>query len=142
LLGGTAGAVANVLSPVATATGTVACASGGCQQAQKAVDYTARYGNSLGTKMNQVSQNLQGLEYDFGGHAIRRIAERIGVGNEGQVVNVLNNAKPFGYFHDGMQKLGYYDSVSKIFIGQIKDSGNITTIITNASQKYVNGLIK
>jgi hypothetical protein len=141
-VGAGAGAISYVLAPPVVATGTTACVSGGCQQAQKAVDYTARYGNDLGSKMNQVANNLENTEYNFGDHAIRRIAERVGVGNESKVLNTLNNAKPFEYFHDNIDKLGYYDAQARIFVGQIKSNGNITTIITNASEKYVKGLIK
>jgi hypothetical protein len=36
----------------------------------------------------------------------------------------------------------FYDAQARIFVGQIKSNGNITTIITNASEKYVKGLIK
>ena len=92
--------------------------------------------------MNQVSQNLKNSPYDFSDHAVMRIAQRVGVGNEGKLTNILENVKPIEYFHEGVQKLGYYDAAVKTFIGQIKDTGTITTVITEATQNYVNNLIK
>ena len=110
-----------------------------CGQGQKSIDYTAQFGSQLGSQMNQVSKNLGKNSGQFSTHAIQRIAQRIGVGNENTVLSTLKK-QPFEYLHDGASKMGYYDAASRIFVGQIKDTGKITTVITNASQKYVNNL--
>ncbi len=114
-----------------------------CGQVDKAVqalDYTTRYGTQLGSKMNQVAQNLEGQPYKFSEHSIERIAQKVGVGNESKVLNTLQQ-KPFEYFHEGANKLGYYNEATKIFVAQAKDSGVITTVINNVSKNYINNLI-
>ena len=112
------------------------------QSGQKIIDYTSQFGMNLGAKMNQVAQNLRGTQYKFSDHSIMRIAQKLGVGNEGRITNMLANIKPFEYFHEGIQKLGYYDPLSQIFIGQIKDTQLITTVITTVSKNYINNLLK
>ncbi len=78
--------------------------------------------------------------YDFSYHAIQRIAQRnIDVL---KVFDILRNTKPFEYFHEGVMKRGYYDKSSKVFIGQIKSSRTITTVIDNVEQSYINNLLK
>jgi RHS repeat-associated protein len=109
-------------------------------QGNRIANYTSNFGPQLGSKMNQVASNLGNTSYKFTDHAIMRIAQRVGVGNESKVINALN-MKPFQYFHEGVQKLGYYDPSSKILVGQVKSSSAITTIITNVSKNYVNNLI-
>jgi RHS repeat-associated protein len=105
------------------------------QQLDRAADYVGRYGPELGSKMNQISNRLGDKDYDE--HAILRMAERnVSVD---RVENLLHT-KPFEYFHDGQTKLGYYDEASKLFVAQSK-AGHVITVISNASQKYVNGLI-
>ncbi len=100
-----------------------------------------RFGAQLGSKMNQVAKNLEGQAYEFTDHAIQRIAQKIGVGNENQVLNTLKN-KPFDYFHDGVEKLGYIDNKTKTFVGQVKDSKIITTVINNISNNYKKNLLQ
>lgn len=108
---------------------------------KSAADYTANYGTSLGSKMNQVASNLEGQPYNFSTHSIRRIAEKVGVGNEGQVLKTLKQ-QPFNYSQEGVKKLGYIDNATKTFVGQVKDATKtITTVITNIGKNYKNNLI-
>jgi hypothetical protein len=100
-----------------------------------------RFGPQLGAKMNQVANNLSGEVYKFSDHSIERIVQKIGVGNEVKVLDALKT-QPFEYFHDGLEKLGYIDSVTRTFVGQIKDSKVITTVINNVGKNYKNNLIK
>jgi RHS repeat-associated protein len=123
-------------------TACIAFCGAAVQTGQKVIDYTSRFGPDLGSKMNQVSRNLSDSGYNFSDHSVKRIAERIGVGNERNVLNVLQNSKPFNYFHEGSNKIGYYDQASKMFVGKAADTGKITTIITNASKNYIKNLIK
>jgi RHS repeat-associated protein len=116
-----------------------ACNPAAQQGFKSAVDYTTTYGNSLGSKMNQVANNLEGSEYNFSDHSIMRIAQRVGPGNEKLVTDALNS-KSFEYFHDNQWKIGYYDKASKLFVGTDKSTGELITIITNASQNYINNL--
>ncbi len=109
--------------------------------AEGAAKYTSRFGPTLATKMVQVEQNLSKSPYEFSDHALMRIAQKVGVGNEGLVIKALS-LKPFEYFHDGAQKLGYLDAASKIFVGQLKGNGLITTIITNVGKNYKDNLLK
>ena len=71
-------------------------------------------------------------------HAIQRLRER-GVPNE-EVQKILNNIKPFRYFHVGIWKNGYYDEANKIFISEI--NGNIKTVISDVKLKYIENLKK
>ena len=48
--------------------------------------------------------------------------------------------KPFDYFHDNTWKNGYYDPGSKVFVGQMKDTGEVTTVINNAKPNYIDNL--
>jgi RHS repeat-associated protein len=110
------------------------------QNPQQVVDYTLRFGSQLGSRMNQVYNSVGNKGYNFTDHAIKRIAERNVNGSK--VINILQNTKPIQYFHEGVMKNGYYDSVSKIFIGQVQSSGKITTIIDNVKPSYINNLLK
>jgi hypothetical protein len=79
-----------------------------------------------------------GDTYDFSPHSLQRLAER-GV-NLDQASNLLNDSsRSFQYFHDGAWKTGFYDPTSKLFIGTA--NGNVTTVIGNASQNYINNLM-
>ena len=72
-------------------------------------------------------------------HALSRMDER-GV-SPGQVETLLKTVKPFKYRHKSRTELGYYDPESKLFVARGED-GVVITVITNASQKYVNKLKK
>jgi hypothetical protein len=111
-----------------------------CRRCIKIVDHTIKYGRELGGKMNQIVKSLPET-YNFSTHAVRRIAERIGVGNEGLISGMLST-KPFEYIHQGVEKLGYYNEATKVFIAQIKDSKVITTVIDNVEKSYIANLIK
>ena len=68
----------------------------------------------------------------FSKHAIERIGER-GIG-----INAIRNAlhaQPFKYFQQGVWKLGYYDSVTKVFLGMYGNT--ITTVINNVTPNYI-----
>ena len=57
-----------------------------------------------------------------------------------QVQAVINSAKPFKYFHEGVWNIGYYDPISRIFVGEAQ--GIITTVITNVKPQYIENLEK
>lgn len=130
----------NTAATIATTGGSAVATQG--DKVRQAIDFTARYGSNLGTKMNQVVQNIGATNYKFSEHSIMRIAQKVGAGNVGSIINTLNNVKPFEYFHENVWKLGYYDVATKIFVAQVKSSQIITTISTNVSQNYINNLIK
>ncbi|MFH0874190.1 MAG: RHS repeat-associated core domain-containing protein [Candidatus Komeilibacteria bacterium] len=123
-------------------TGCLGFCGSAAADAKNVIDYTQQYGSALGQKMNQVAQNLRSSDYNFSTHSVARIAQKIGIGNESKVINVLNNIKPFEYIHEGIVKLGYYDATTKIFIGQEKATGNVITVITDVTSKYINSLTK
>lgn len=58
-----------------------------------------------------------------------------------QIVQTMKN-NPIEYFHEGQWKLGFRDAASKIFVGQAKDSGRITTVINNTNRNYLLNLVK
>ncbi|MBU1036597.1 DUF4258 domain-containing protein [Patescibacteria group bacterium] len=106
----------------------------------KIVDFTSRYGSNLGSKMNQIGNILSNKGYQFYDHAIKRMAERNI--DTSSVLNTIQNSKPFEYLHNGAMKYGYYDSASKIFVGRLQSTKEITTVINNVTTKYINNLIK
>lgn len=73
-------------------------------------------------------------------HALARMEER-GIGFE-QVQKILTDNTPFKYIHEGIEKVGYYEEKTKVFVGQIKESKVITTVINNVKESYVNNLKK
>ena len=108
------------------------------QQVSRASDFVSRYGPQVGSRMDQINSSLSSRGYNnFSDHALQRMAER-NISPD-RVVNLLQNSKPFEYFHDGATKLGYYDKGSQLFVAQLK-AGEVVTVITNASQRYVNNL--
>jgi hypothetical protein len=105
-------------------------------------NFTSRFGKEMGEKMNRVAEALSESGYKFTDHSIERMVQRIGVGNERKVLDVLDKVKPFQYIHENKIKNGYYDAVSKIFVGQANDDKSIITIITNVTEKYISNLLK
>jgi hypothetical protein len=77
-----------------------------------------------------------GIDFQLSEHAINRMAER-GISLE-EVESAFENAESFSYFHEGVWKTGYYDPVSKIFMGEI--NGTVTTVINNTSPQYIQNL--
>jgi alanyl-tRNA synthetase len=67
--------------------------------------------------------------------------EERGIGFE-QVQKILTDNTPFKYIHEGIEKVGYYEEKTKVFVGQIKESKVITTVINNVKESYVNNLKK
>jgi RHS repeat-associated protein len=112
LCGGTAATVAGTAAPVA-------------QQAQKNQQQIMAAGNR--------TLNLTQ-------HALARMTER-GISQQ-QITNIAQKGQAFDYIHEGVSKIGYYDPVSKVLVATVRSSGNITTVIRNVSQSYVNGLIQ
>ncbi len=90
--------------------------------------------NSGGNKNN--SNNNKQL--DISNHARIRMQER-GI-SQSQVQKTVENNKPFDYYHERTWKQGYYDQKTRVFVGQVKDSGRITTVIDNVKQSYINNL--
>ena len=76
-------------------------------------------------------------QLQLGIHALERLAQR-GI-SQAQVQAVVRKANPFTYIHDGVMKTGYYDPVSKIFVGEVE--GTITTVF-KTSARYIENLIK
>ena len=95
-------------------------------------------------KISKVSESSRALmvrgpqAINFTSHALQRMAERNV--NMAQVQRTFQTANPFQYFHDGALKTGYYDQVSRIFVGEIAGTGKITTVITNITKNYINNL--
>lgn len=88
------------------------------------------------TEQELVDIGLRGLELSQ--HAIQRMVQR-GVSYE-QIQEVITNGESFSYFHDGVWKVGYYDSGSQIFVGTVGKV--ITTIINNVKPQYIESLKK
>lgn len=55
-----------------------------------------------------------------------------------QVVETINKNNPFKYFHKGEWQTGFYDKVTKIFVGK----GNKITTTMKAAEKYIENLLK
>lgn len=71
---------------------------------------------------------------DLSPHSAQRLTER------GISLNAVDDAlamQPFNYFHDGVWKVGYYDSASRVFVGTV--SGTATTII-RTGPSYISNL--
>lgn len=92
--------------------------------------------SKTGSSNNQAGQT-ENQSPKISNHAMQRMSER-GISQE-QVKNTMQQ-KPFEYFHDSSWKNGYYDASTKVFVGQAKGSGQVTTVINNASPNYINNL--
>jgi hypothetical protein len=79
---------------------------------------------------------LRGGTLEVSEHAARRITER-GLTLD-LVEDVVTNQRSFHYFHESVWKIGYYDPERRIFVGTVENK--ITTVINNASQKYIQNL--
>lgn len=55
-----------------------------------------------------------------------------------QVRHVLQTTRPFGYFHEGAQKFGYFDRASRLFVAEA--NGRVVTVIADVSSGYVRRL--
>jgi hypothetical protein len=75
--------------------------------------------------------------YELSSHAEARMIER-GISVE-QIANTIKNGSEFNYFHEGVWKIGYYNTKDGIFVG-VKDV--ITTVIDNVSSNYIENLKK
>ncbi|MEV6326976.1 ricin-type beta-trefoil lectin domain protein [Streptomyces sp. NPDC051909] len=72
----------------------------------------------------------------FTSHALQRLRERnVSV----ETARAVLAQTPFSYEHEGLNKIGYYDPKSRVFIAKTID-GNINTVIADVSQSYVDGL--
>ncbi len=69
-------------------------------------------------------------------HAVERISQR-GL-SLAEIESALVEARGFQYFHDGAWKIGYYDPVSRIFVGQ--QQGRVITVISNVKPQYIENL--
>lgn len=58
-----------------------------------------------------------------------------------QVQATTQNSQAFDYFHEGTVKTGYRDSQTGLFVGEVKGTGKITTVITNTSSNYQQNLV-
>jgi len=79
-----------------------------------------------------------GDTFEFSPHSLERLAQR-GVSIDDASALLGDSSKSFQYFHDGAWKTGFYDPSSRLFIGTA--NGNVTTVIGNASQNYINNLM-
>ncbi len=84
------------------------------------------------TKSNSKSAPL------FSSHAQMRMEQR-GISID-QVKNVMENNKPFNYYHENNWKTGYYDQSSKVFVAQANESGQVITVINDVSPQYISNL--
>ena len=105
----------------------------------KANNFTVKYGEELGFKMNFIVDNTKKSGLNLNDHAVWRMAIRDITPK--QVVQTIKNNNPIEYFHEGVLKNGFRDPISKIFVGQVKDSGRITTVINNTSSNYLSNLV-
>ncbi len=80
-----------------------------------------------------------GNEINISNHVIQRMAERH-VSIE-QLQNTLQMSS-FRYFHNSQWKIGFYDSINRLFIGVAEEDNIITTIITNVKPQYIENLKK
>ena len=55
-----------------------------------------------------------------------------------EVYSVIQRTKPFRYFHEGVWKTGYYDPVTRIFVGQVGDT--ITTVMARVNARYIESI--
>ena len=90
------------------------------------------------TRITQNSIQMGDRVLNFSSHALKRMSER-SISNE-QLLNTFKNAKPFDYIHEGVMKTGYYDPASKVFAGEIKGQGVVTTVINNVKPQYIKNL--
>lgn len=93
------------------------------------------------SRSESLGPEYQGGNYkgvDFSDHAVRQMNER--KISADQVINTIESGEKFDYYHESTWKTGYFDSKSKIFVGQVKDSGKTTTVIRNVKQNYINNL--
>jgi len=72
----------------------------------------------------------------FSEHALLRMNSR-GIAKQA-VENILNNKKPFNYFHEGVWKAGFYDPALKIFVSVV--DGKIVTVINKVKPQYIENL--
>ena len=79
-----------------------------------------------------------GDTFDFSSHALQHLTQR-GVPIDDVTSLLDDSSSSFRYFHDGAWKTGFYDPSSGLFVGTA--NGNVTTVIGNASQNYINNLM-
>jgi hypothetical protein len=56
--------------------------------------------------------------------------------SESTVNDVISESRPFQYFHDGGEKIGFYCNRTLV----VAAGDMIVTVITNVSESYVRGL--
>jgi RHS repeat-associated protein len=71
-------------------------------------------------------------------HALNQMSER-GITLD-QFNDTVLNGESFSYFHQGVDKIGYYNPETAIFTGQVQESGNFTTVINNVKPQYIENL--
>jgi hypothetical protein len=138
--GSSTASAAGTVATVGTAA-TAACADGDCTNEVRAVGQTvANAACADGDCTNEATTAAQTAQQAFqlSKHALQRMAQR-GVTLE-QVQTTISNSKPFQYFHEGVWKTGFYDPVTKIFVGQAGET--VTTVIANVKPQYIENLQK
>jgi hypothetical protein len=84
------------------------------------------------------ASNIEKVGVQFTKHALGKMAFwKI---DQKQALNMIKTIKPFKYYHEGAWKLGYYDPKTKIFVGRV--GNNVTTVIDDVKQNYINNLLK
>jgi hypothetical protein len=79
---------------------------------------------------------LRGGTLEVSEHAAQRITQR-GLTLDA-VESVVTHQQSFRYFHEGAWKTGYYDPISRVFVGTADNM--VTTVINNATPKYIQNL--
>lgn len=74
----------------------------------------------------------------LGTHALDQMAKR-NISMD-QFHNVVQNGEVFPYYHDGADKIGYYNPQTGIFAGQAVKSGKFTTVINDVTSRYIQNL--
>jgi RHS repeat-associated protein len=69
-------------------------------------------------------------------HAAERMTQR---GISIEALDSTLTQQPFQYWQSGAWQTGYYGPVTKVFVGTVNN--NVTTVINNASQTYINNVM-
>lgn len=94
------------------------------------------YASSDAPATSSVVRRAAPQRLQFSSHALRRMAER-GVSRE-RVLQLVETATPFRYFHQGQWKTGYFDATSGLFVATA--GGVVITVFTDATERYVQKL--
>ena len=96
---------------------------------------TAKYLEEHPGILGTATSSLRGAFYTVDDHAILRIIQR---SSPQAVIRTIDSGVRFIYYHEGEWKIGFYDPVSRLFVGTV--GTEVRTVIDDASQSYINNL--